>query len=117
MMEMDTLESRMAIASRPTPSPRGALDPEDAAFAQFFGTLAASPSVERVAVHGLGGAVDLWVRLRDDDEANEMALYDALATYHATSGVTTLVDLHLVLASEPDSAFPAGLTVLYRRHP
>lgn len=107
----------MAIASRPTPSPRGALDPEDAAFAQLFGTLAASPAVERIAVHGLGGTVDLWARLQDDDQASEMALYDALATYHATSGVTTLVDLHLVLASEPDTAFPSQLTVLYRRHP
>ena len=107
----------MAIASRPTSGPWSAPDPEDAAFAQLFGTLAASPSVERIAVHGLGGAIDLWARLQDDDEANEIALYDALAAYHATSGVTTLVDLHVVLASEPDSAFPAGLTVLYRRHP
>jgi len=27
------------------------------------------------------------------------------------------VDLHLVLASEPDGAFPASLVVLYRRQP
>jgi hypothetical protein len=46
-----------------------------------------------------------------------MALYDALAAYHASLGVTTLVDLHLILASERDEAFPASLTVLYRRLP
>ena len=105
----------MAIASHRAGGLRSAPDPEEAAFAQLFGTLAASPSVERIAVNELGGYVDLWARLDDDDEAGEMALYDALTAYHASPGVSTPVDLHLVLASEPDDAFPASLTVLYRR--
>ena len=107
----------MAIASHRAGGLRSAPDPEEAAFSQLFGTLAASPSVERIAVSERGGFVDLWARVSDDDEANEMALYDALAAYHATPGVATLVDLHLVLASEPDGAFPASLVVLYRRQP
>ena len=105
----------MVIASSRSSGAHSAPDPEDAAFSQLFGTLAASPSVQCIAVNRVGESVDLWARLGDDDEANEMALYDALAAYHATPGVTTLVDLHLVLGSERDDAFPASLTVLYRR--
>jgi len=107
----------MAILLSRSSGPPGTPDPEDAAFSQLFGTLAANPSVQCIAVDRIEGSVDLWARLGDDDEANEMALYDALAAYHATPGVATLVDLHLVLASEPDGAFPASLVVLYRRQP
>jgi hypothetical protein len=116
-MQTVPAEDVMAIASRRIVGLGDAADPENAAFSQLFGTLAASPSVERIAVNTLCGHVDLWARLQDDDEANEMALYDALAAYHASPGVVTLIDLHLILADEPDTAFPAGLTLLYRRHP
>ena len=44
-----------------------------------------------------------------------MALYDAVAAYHATERVTTPVDLHVVLANEPDSAFPSSVPLMYRR--
>jgi hypothetical protein len=107
----------MVIASSRSSILSGAPDPEDAAFSQLFGTLAANPSVQCIAINRGGESLDLWARLGDDDEANEMALYDALAAYHASPGVTTLVDLHLLLASERDEAFPASLTVLYRRLP
>ena len=68
-----------------------------------------------VASGSLDGYIELWVSLDDDDEAHEMALYDALAAYHATDEVATPIDLHVVLSHEPDSAFPSGLSVLYRR--
>src|SRR5581483_6065464 len=99
----------MATARR---QPVGLLDasgPEAAAFSQLFGTLAANPAVERIALDDLGGYIDLWARLDDADEAREMALYDALAAYHNAAGVTTPIELHLVLADEPEDAFPANL--------
>lgn len=105
----------MAVASRHALGPHPAPDPEEAAFLQFFGTLAANPSVRLISQDPLGGAIDFWVRLGDDDEAHEMAIYDALAAYHASDDVTTPVDLHLVLASEPDDAFPSNLHPMYRR--
>ena len=51
----------------------------------------------------------------DDDEANEMALYEALDVYHASEGVATPVDIHLLLAHEPDRFFPKNLPIMYRR--
>lgn len=106
----------MAIASRRTlTEPAVPGDPEEAAFFQLFGVIAANPAVDTIASDFVGGSIDLWVRLGDDDEVHEMALYDALAAYHATDGVTTPVDLHVVLAHEPDSAFPSSLRVMYRR--
>jgi len=106
----------MVIASRGiSAGPPASRDPEEAAFFQLFGTVAANPAVIAVASDLLGGYIDLWVHLGDDNEAHEMALYDALAAYHATDGVATPVDLHVVLAKEPDSAFPSTLRVMYRR--
>lgn len=105
----------MAVASRNALGPRPAPDPEAAAFLQFFGTLAANPSVRLISQDPLGGYIDLWVCLADEDEANEMAIYDALAAYHASDDVTTPVDLHLILASEPDDAFPSDLRPMFRR--
>ena len=105
----------MAIARQ---QPTGILntdDPEIAAFTQLFGTMAANPAVERIAIDHLGRYIDLWARLTDDDESHEMALYDALDEYHVSDGVTTPVDLHLILAFEPDDAFPSKLPVMYRR--
>lgn len=106
----------MAVAPRRPHGLLSAPDPEEAAFSQFFGTLAANPAVQIIAMDPLGGYMDLWVRLDDDDEAREMAVYDAVDAYHATEGVTTPIDLHVVLASEPDSAFRASLRPMYRRH-
>lgn len=94
-------------------------DPEVAAFSQLFGTMAANPAVERIAIDHLGRYIDLWARLIHDDDAdsNEMALYDALDVYHASAGVATPVDLHLILPCEADDAFPSSLPLLYRRRP
>ena len=105
----------VAIASRRSAVSAAAHDPDEAAFYQLFGAIAANPGVVTVAFDPLGGYIDLWVRLGDDDEAHEMALYDALAAYHATDGVATPIDLHVILPDEPDSAFPSSLAVMYRR--
>ena len=94
--------------------PRRGFDPEFAAFQQFFGTLVGNPSVQIIAVDDLGGHVDLWVRLGDDD-ANETAIYTALSAYHASEGVATPIDLHVIFADEDEAAFPSGLQPLYRR--
>ena len=105
----------MAIASRRPAGSPPPYDPEESAFFQLFGAIAANPGVVAVASDLRAGNIDLWVRLGDDDEAHEMALYDALAAYHATEGVTTPVDLHVILSHEVDSAFPSSLPVMYRR--
>jgi hypothetical protein len=95
--------------------PQRRVDPELAAFQQFLGTLAANPSVLIVASDPVGGYVDLWVRLADDDDDNETAIYAALSTYHASEGVETPIDLHVVFADEDEAAFPADIQPLYRR--
>lgn len=92
-------------------------DPEETAFSQLFGTLAANPSVQIIAVDDLNRYIDLWIRMGDDDEANEFAIYRAVSEYHASEGVTTPVDVHLLLAHEPDRFFPDNLPVMFRRHP
>ena len=99
---------------RPTERP-SAIDPEEAAFSQLFGTIAANPSVQIIAVDDLNRYIDLWIRMGDDDEANEMAIYKAISAYHATEGVTTPVDAHLLLSHEPDRFFPNNLPVMFRR--
>jgi hypothetical protein len=105
----------MALGLRRPAERQIAANPEEAAFSQLFGTIAANPSVEIIAVDDLNRYVDLWIRMGDDDEANEMAIYDALDVYHSTEGVTTPVDVHLLLAHEPDRFFPKSLPVMYRR--
>src|SRR5215213_1536123 len=96
--------------------PQALLDPEVIAFQQFFGSLAANPSVRHIGIDALGGYVDLWVRLDDDDEANESAIYAALSAYHASQGVETPIDLHVVFADEAEAAFPSGIQLLFS-HP
>jgi hypothetical protein len=90
----------MAIFQQQALGALHASDPEAAAFSQLFGTLAANPAVERIAIHAHGDFIDLWARL--DDEAREMAIYDALDAYHASQGVTTAVEVHLILPRETD---------------
>ena len=107
----------MAIARQQPIGILNAEDPEMAAFSQLFGTLAANPAVERIAIDHLGSDIDLWARLTDDDESYEMVLYDALTAYHVSDGVSTPVDLHLILAHEPDDVFPSKMHLMYRRHP
>src|SRR4051794_40904320 len=95
------------------PQPR--IDPEVVAFQQFFGSLAANPSVRRIGVDPVGGYVDLWVRLGDDDEDNERSIYAALSAYHASEDVETPIDLHVVFADEDEAAFPSGIQLLFSR--
>ena len=103
------------LMPRRASEPHRGVDPELAAFQQFLGTLAANPSVQIVATDPVGGYVDLWVRLSDDNEDNETAIYAALSAYHASEGVQTPIDLHVIFADEAESAFPSGIQPLYRR--
>jgi hypothetical protein len=68
-----------------------------------------------VGVDPKGGYLDLWIRLNADRDDHEDALYTAVSTYHASPGVATPVDIHVVFADEPPEAFPASIQVLYRR--
>jgi hypothetical protein len=84
-------------------------------FMQFFGELCSSPIVQRVgvsdeAIEGL----HVWVRLDVDDEEQEERMYRSLQAYRA-SDQGMPVDLHVVLATQPDETFPADAHVLYRR--
>ena len=105
----------MALGLRRPAERQIAPDPEEAAFSQLFGSLAANPSVQIIAVDDLNRYIDLWVRMSDDDDANEMAIYEAISGYHAAEGVITPVDVHVLLGHEPDRFFPKNLPVLYRR--
>jgi hypothetical protein len=105
----------MALASRRPTGLLSASDPEEVAFSQLFGTIAANPSVQIIAVDDLNRYIDLWIRMDDDDQANEMAIYDAIGECHNSEDVTTPVDVHLLLAHEPNRFFPTNLPVMYRR--
>jgi hypothetical protein len=102
------------LLRRATESQRG-IDPEVIAFQQFFGTLAANPSVLLIGIDSLAGYADLWVRLGDNDESYENAIYAALSAYHATPDVETPIDLHVVFADEAETTFPASIQLLFRR--
>jgi hypothetical protein len=106
----------MALGSRRPPEGQIAAEPVEAAFSRLIAALAANPSVLIVAEDDLNRYIDLWVRMGDDDEANERAISDALSDYHAATGLTKPVDVHVLLSYEPDRFFPKNLPVLYRRH-
>ena len=105
----------MVLGARRPAERQSDLHPEEVAFSQLFGTIAANPSVQIIAVDDLNRYIDLWIRMGDDDQANEMAISDALDTYHNTEGVMTPVDVHLLLSHEPDRFFPKNLPVMFRR--
>src|SRR4051794_7253384 len=87
-----------------------AADPEFAAFQQLFGTLAANSSVQIIGIYPLSGIIDLWLRLRDDDDENKSAIYEAIQRYRA-GGPERLIDLTVVFADEPDTAYPSSARV------
>lgn len=105
----------MALGLRRPAERQSTVDPEEAAFSQLFGTLAANPAVQIIAVEDLNRYINLWIRMGNDDEENEFAIYDAVDAYHASEGVTRAIDLHLLLAHEPDRFFPDSLPVMFRR--
>lgn len=91
-------------------------EPENpAAFMQLFGEICASPIVQRVGVsdEGIDG-LRVWVRLDVDDDEQEEGIYRSLQAYRAT-GQGIPVDLHVVLAIQPDSVFPGDVHLLYVR--
>ena len=84
-------------------------------FMQLFGEICASPIVQRVGIsdEGIDG-LHVWVRLDVDDDEQEEGIYRSLQAYRATKqGVP--VDLHVVLATQPDGVFPQDVHPLYIR--
>jgi hypothetical protein len=108
-------EEIMALSPRRVTEPPSD-DLQVAAFRKLIAALAANSSVLVVAMDDLNRYIDLWIRMGDDDEANEMAISDAVSEYHAATGLTKPIDEHLLLAHEPDRFFPKNLPILYRRH-
>jgi hypothetical protein len=97
------------------------LSPDDdaspATFMQLFGEICASPIAQRVGVADEGGeCLHVWVRLGLDDEDQEEAIYRSLQAYRAT-GQGVPVDLHVVLAAQPDGVFPSDAHLLFVRRP
>lgn len=105
-----------AVAPHPMTRVLGATEDEiPAVFMQFFGELCSSPIVKIVGISDeeIEG-LHVWVRLDVDDEAQEERIYRSLQNYRASErGVP--VDLHVVLAQQPDTVFPDDAHVLYRR--
>jgi hypothetical protein len=91
-------------------------EPESpAAFMQLFGEICASPIVQRVGVSDEGvDGLHVWIRLDVDDEEQEEAIYRSLQAYRAT-GHGVPIDLHVVLAAQPDGVFPSDAHLLYER--
>src|SRR3954462_2273027 len=105
-------------AAPPHPMTRvlGAVESDiPAAFMQFFGELCSSPMVRLVGASDEDStALHLWVRLDVDDDEQEEGIYRSLQTYRA-SGQDAPIDLHVVLATQPDEVFPEQAHILYRR--
>ena len=91
-------------------------DPESsAAFMQLVGEICASPTVQRVGISDEGvDGLHVWVRLDLDDEEQEEAIYRSLRAYRA-SGHGVPIELHVVLAAQPDGVFPRDAHLYERR--
>ena len=105
----------MALAPRQSTGLRSSDDAQAAAFDKLIAALSVNPSVLVVAADDLNRYIEMWIRMGDDDQANEFAISDAICDYHNGGGVTKPVDEHLLLAHEPERFFPKNLPVLYRR--
>ena len=84
-------------------------------FLQLFDRICAMPIVQRVGVsdEGIEG-LHVWVRLDVDDDEQEEGIYRSLQSYRST-GQGVPVDLHVVLATQPDTVFPGDAHLLYVR--
>jgi hypothetical protein len=90
-------------------------DVSPSAFMQLFGEICASPIVQRVGVsdEGIDG-LHVWVRLDVDDDVEEEEIYRSLQAYRR-AGHGLSVDLHVILATQPDGLFPSDAHLLYVR--
>lgn len=74
-----------------------------------------SPIVQRVGVSDEGTeGLHVWVQLDVNDEEDEEAIYRSLQAYRATRQ-SLPIDLHVVLATQPDGVFPNDAQLLYVR--
>jgi hypothetical protein len=89
-------------------------DESPAAFMQFFGEVCSIPAVRMFGVADDGtGPLQVWVRLRVDDEEQEERVYVALQGYRRSASPP--IDLRVVLAAQSESAFPEDAAILFRR--
>lgn len=84
------------------------------AFLQFFGEVCAVPSVSRVGLGPQGAALDFWVRLNRDNEADEATVYDAIQRYRASVDAV-FIDLHVIFADEAETAWPTSVRTIFAR--
>jgi len=84
-------------------------------FMQLFGEICAASIVQRVGISSEGmDGLHVWIRLDVDDDEQEEGIYRSLQAYRAT-GHGVPVDLHVVLATQPDGVFPRDVQLLYVR--
>jgi hypothetical protein len=88
--------------------------PELASFLQLFGTMCSVPAVAMIGLGTQGAALDLWVRLRSDDDESQDILYGALQKFRAI-GEGTLIDLHVIFPDEDAVAWPSSARVVFTR--
>jgi hypothetical protein len=107
----------MAIASGnqgPSAADVGAQFDVSSRFMKLFGAVCSVPIVERVAIDDSDDHLDLWILLREDDEAQEEQIYRHLQVYRADRGRPP-IDAHVVSASEHRQAFPIEIPVVFER--
>lgn len=56
----------------------------------------------------------LSLRLSQEDDADEDAVYDAVQRYRA-SGDALLIDLHVIFADETETAWPSSVRTIFAR--
>lgn len=104
-MAIAAVDSRLLLHDAP---------PEFAAFLQFFGTACSIPAVAMIGLSAEGVAIDVWVRLTNDDDPSQDALYTALQKFRA-DGEGTLIDLHVIFPDEDATAWPRTARVIFTR--
>lgn len=89
-------------------------DAVPAAFMQFFGEVCSIPAVRLFGItDDATSPLTVWVRLGEDDEEQEEAVYRALQAYRRSKNLP--LDLRVVLASQPEDVVPREATVLFKR--
>ena len=106
----------MVVAEVPRLSVLLDRSPRDRAFLRFFGILCSITSVQRIDSLLEGGTLHLWLRLNDDNDAGQDAVYEALRRYQSAKGVLIgETELHVIFADEDASAFPVNSETLFVR--
>ena len=106
----------MVLAEAPHSSLKQELSPFIREFLRFYGTVCSVPSVSRFATQYEAATFNCWVKLSDDDEAAQDAIYDALRRYlTADIDRACQVELHVLFADEDISVIPADADTFFVR--